>query len=154
MKPTRFTGCAVLLVLSTWTGGAWAQGDKEKERVFMPELVARTLFRGLLEGTPAVVMPLCADKVSLDGEWVSDKQELQQRFTAMGRRAREQGLRLRQITVLSYTEAVRRFGPPPARLKDVARPGTQIALARLSALGAVVILRRVGPFWKVAGLTD
>jgi hypothetical protein len=152
MTPTRLTGCALLLVLSTWTGGAWAQGDKE--RVFMPELVARTLFRGLLEGTPAVVMPLCAEKVNLDGEWVSDKQELGRRFAAISRRAREQGLQLRQITVLSYAEAVRRFGPPPARLRDVARPGTQIALARLSALGAVVILRRVGPFWKVAGLTD
>lgn len=141
--------CLVALVLVV-AGPAAADNDRE----FMAQLVARTFFRSVLEGGGESVLPLCAPRVNLDGEWVKGREALTPRLRQMGQRAREQGLQLRKVVVVSYREAVRRYGPPPARLRGAVGPGKLVALARFNLRGAVAILGRVGAFWKVVAVTD
>ncbi len=143
---------AVLLALSllALSPPAAAQGDRE----FMAKLVARTFFRGLLSGNVEGVLPVCDKRVNLDGEWVKGTDALLARLKAVAARARELGVQLRRVEVMSYREAVKRFGPAPARLKGALGPGRMVALARFRSLGAVAVLRRIGPFWKIVAVTD
>lgn len=120
----------------------------------MATLVARSFFRGLLEGDVSTVLPLCTDSMSFDGEQVHGREKIEQRLKQINHRARAQGLQLRRIQVISYREAIRRYGAPPARLRNSVRPGRLIALARFNVLGAVVVLKRDGPFWRVNAITD
>jgi len=140
---------ASLLLLAAVPARA-EQGD----RVFMAQLVGRTFFRGLLAGNVESLLPLCAEQVSLDGEVVKGREALLPRLKAMATRARELGIQLRRVEVLSYQEVVRRFGPPPERLRRSVGPGQLVVLARFSSLGAVAVLRRVGPFWKITAISD
>jgi hypothetical protein len=68
--------------------------------------------------------------------------------------AREHGVKLKRVTILSHGQVVRRFGPPPARLRGASGPGRLVALARFNTAGAVAVLGRVGAFWKVVAVTD
>ena len=121
---------------------------------FTAELVARSFLRSLLDGRPAGALPLCGAEVNLDGRKLRDRTELQQALETVSSRARRRGLRLRQLLILDGAEAVRRFGQPPRRLRGSVGPGSLVALARLSQLGAAVVLRREGGFWRVTALTD
>jgi hypothetical protein len=121
---------------------------------FTAELVARSFVRSLLEGRPQSALPLCGAEVNLDGRKLRDRTELLQALEAVSARARRRGLRLRQLVVLEAAEAVRRFGQPPRRLRGSVVPGSLVVLARLNHLGAAVLLRREGGFWRVTGLTD
>jgi len=127
-----------------------AAGDRE----FMAKLVAQTFFRALLEGTVETALPLCSKRVNLDGTWVEVPGVLERRLRAMSVHAREQGVRLTRVTVLPHGVVVRRFGPPPARLRGATGPGRLVALARFNTAGAVAVLRRTGAFWKVVAVTD
>lgn len=140
---------ASLLLLAAVPARA-QQGDRE----FMAQLVARTFFRGLLDNNVEALLPLCAEQVSLDGEAVKGRDALRPRLQAMATRARELGIQLRRVEVLSYQEVVRRFGPPPERLRRAVGPGQLVALARFSSLGAVAVLRRAGAFWKISAISD
>ena len=140
---------ATLLLLAVVPARA-EPGDRE----FMAQLVSRTFFRGLLANNVESLLPLCAEQVSLDGEVVKGREALRPRLQAMATRARELGIQLRRVEVLSYGEVVRRFGPPPERLRRSAGPGQLVALARFSSLGAVAVLRRVGAFWKISAISD
>ncbi len=115
---------------------------------FTAELVARTFFRGLLEGRPGTVLPLCGSEVNLDGRRLRDRAELQQALEALSARARQRGLRLRLLVLLDAREAVRR------RIRGSFGPDRLVALARFSQLGAVALLRREDGFWRVTALTD
>lgn len=150
MSITRGSLAAALGLLLLSAPASAQTGDRE----FMARLVARTFFRGLIAGGTASIVPLCARRLNLEGQWVSGREAIGERLKAMARRAREQGLQLRRIEVISYREAVRRFGPPPERLRGAVGPGRMVALARLNRLGAVAVLQRAGAFWKVAALTD
>jgi hypothetical protein len=92
--------------------------------------------------------------MNLDGRRLRDRAELQQALEALSTRARQRGLRLRLLVLLDAREAVRRFGPPPRRIRGSFGPDRLVALARLSQLGAVALLRREGGFWRVTALTD
>jgi hypothetical protein len=142
------------LLLFVLVALAPAQSRAAGDREFMAKLVARTFFRGLLSGNIEGVLPVCDRRVNLDGQWVTGAEALGTHLRTAAKRARDLGIRLRQVQVMSYREAVRRFGPPPARLRGAVGPGRMVALARFQTLGAVAVLRRVGPFWKVAALTD
>lgn len=132
----------------------WLPTRGAAETDFMATLVTRSFFRGLLEGEVATVLPLCADRMSFDGQQVHGKQKIEQQLKQINQRARSHAIHLRRIQVLTYSEAIRRYGPPPARLKDSIRPGCLLALARFNTLGAVAVLKRNGPFWRVIAITD
>jgi hypothetical protein len=126
----------------------------QPSRDFMVKLVSRGFFRALIEGETETLLPLCAERVNLDGQVVRSREALKKRFQQMSRRARRLGIRLKKIQVISYAEAVERFGAPPRRLQSEVRPNTMVALARFNSRGAVAVLKRSGTFWRVVALTD
>jgi hypothetical protein len=121
---------------------------------FMAELVARGFVRALLEGDIAAALPLCADEVSFDGERLRGKARVEPRLRQLAQRARFRGLQLVKIVVLTAQEAVRRYGPPPSRMRRSVPPQAMVALARFNHLGAAVVMVRQGGFWRVTALTD
>jgi hypothetical protein len=141
----------ILLLLSVSTPAA-----AEAQQVdFMAKLVARSFVQALLSGEISATLPLCARTVNLDGQRVSGPKQLTARLERMSRRARQHGLRLEKLHLLPYTAAVKRYGPPPERLKaDLARGRKVVALARFNNLGAALFLRRTGQIWKVIAVTD
>ena len=156
MVPTaRWRATAVLAtpLLVLLAQGSPARGA-QPEVDYMATLVARSFFRGLLGPDPAATLPLCADRLNLDGDWVQGEAAIKARLVQMGKRARQHGIRLQRVLVIPYREAVKRFGPPPERLKGCVGPGRLVALARFNAMGAVAILTKRGGYWKVAGITD
>ncbi len=116
--------------------------------------MARSFFQGLLAGDLSVVTPLCAAQVNFDGQPLQGLQPIQDRLQAMVRRAREQGLQLRRVLVLTAAEALQRFGPPPQRVRASLGPQDRVALAVFQRGGAVAILGRSGSFWRVKAITD
>ena len=140
---------ALVLLLASPFASAQA-----KKVDFMADLVARGFFRGLVGGQAASLEPLCSKRVSFDGRWVSGGKALSRELKKLVRRARRQQLKLRRIVLLPYDEAVKRFGPPPARLKGAGGRGRVVALAAFQRGGAAIILAREGRFWRVVALTD
>jgi hypothetical protein len=143
--------CLSVIVVN---GLLWLPCRGVAETDFMATLVTRSFFRGLLEGEVGTILPLCADTMSFDGTQVHGKQKIEQQLKQINRRALSHAIRLQRIQVLTYNEAIRRYGPPPDRLKGSIRPGQLVALARFNTLGAVAVLKRYGPFWRVIALTD
>lgn len=121
---------------------------------FMAQLVARSFFRGVVEGEVAVLAPLCANQVNFDGTLIKGTKAVRQQLAAMIKRARRQGLKLHKLLLLSYKEAVRQFGPPPARIARFIGPRDLIAVAAFQRSGAVAVLTRNGSFWRITALTD
>jgi hypothetical protein len=130
-----------------------ASGQAVPRDAYLAELVARSFFRGLLEGQVDTLLPLCAAEVNLDGERLRGA-ALATRLRELSARARQKGLRLRKLVVLSAEEALRRYGKPPARLRGSVTPGRAVALARFNHAGAAAILARGPGFWRVIALTD
>jgi len=120
---------------------------------YLAELVARSFFRGLLEGQTETLLPLCAPEVNLDGVRVAGA-ALGERLRALSLRARQKALRLRKLVVLSSEEAIRRYGKPPERLRGSVLPGRAVVLARLNQAGVVAVLARGPGYWRVIALTD
>lgn len=118
------------------------------------ELVARSFFGGLLSGQTASLVPLCAREVSFDGEWVRDETALRAKLEQMSTRARQRGLRLKLVQVMPVDEAVRRYGPPPRRLRPSLARASRVALARFNVRGAVALLRLESGFWRLIAITD
>ena len=152
MRPRLVTGTCSSLVLCLslclFPTRAGAEVD------FMAKLVARSFFQTLLSGEITAVLPLCAKEVSFDGQRVSGVDAISARLRSINKRARQHGLRLVRLKLLSWTEAVKRYGPPPARLGLRGRGRRVVALARFNTLGAAAILERAGPLWKVTAITD
>jgi len=140
------TCLSLMLCLTPTRGGA--------EVDFMAKLVARSFFQTLLSGEISAVLPLCAKEVSFDGQRVRGADLISDRLRSMNKRARQHGLRLVRLQLLTWTEAVKRYGPPPARLGLRNRGRRVVALARFNTLGAAAILERVGPLWKITAITD
>lgn len=148
MIPRVLLACLVLLATFPRAAGGQARPD------FVAELVARSFVRALLEGDAPTALGLCAERVSMDGEWAQGRAAIEAQILAMQGRVRTFGLKLQHLAVLPHAEVVRRFGPPPERLRGVAGPGRLVALARLNTLGVAIILGRAGGLWKVVGLSD
>lgn len=120
----------------------------------MAHLVAQGFFRGLLSGAIDVIAPLCATRVNFDGRWVTGQAAIGSELARIADRARSMELKLVWVRPMAYPQMLQRFGPPPDRLRGVARGGSLFALARFEHQGAVAILRRQGRFWRVVALTD
>jgi len=133
-----------------------ASARAESEGVdFMAKLVARSFVQTLLSGEISALLPLCAAEVNFDGLSVKGVEPIEKQLRAINERARQHGLRLTRLQMLSWKEAVQRHGPPPERLGlRGARGELVVALARFNSLGAALILRRVGPLWKIVAITD
>lgn len=127
---------------------------QDKKVDFMADLVARGFFRGLVSGEAAALVPLCSGRVSFDGRLVQGSRSMVQELKKLVRRARRRQLKLHRIVLMPYEEAVKRFGPPPSRLKKVGGRGRVVALAAFQRGGAALILAREGKFWRVVALTD
>ncbi len=144
---------ALALLLVALPGARSLAADAAPRDAYLAELVARSFFRGLLEGQPETVLPLCAAEVNLDGERLRGP-ALGARLRELSTRARQKGLRLRKLVVLTAEEAVRRYGPPPSRLRGSVVPGRAVVLARFNQSGVVAVLARGPGLWRVTALTD
>lgn len=117
-------------------------------------LVARTFLQAVTDGDVDTALPLCADEVDFDG--TVRKGRLAVRAALLAMKQRMGGHRaVRFVTVLSFEEARRRFGPPPERLHlpGPAR-GMQVGFARFGRLGLVVFVAPVQGRYRVVALTD
>lgn len=121
---------------------------------FMADLVARGFFRGLVAGKLGALEPLCSRQVNFDGRLVKGQARVKKKLQALIVRAKRHQLKLRRIVLMPYEDAVKRFGPPPARLKQSVGRGKVVALAAFGRGGAVAVLGREGRFWRVVALTD
>ena len=130
-----------------------AAPTRRGDRVFLAELVAQSFFRGLLDGRLKAIMPLCAKRVRFEGRWV-ERAALRHELSILISRAHRHALKLRALVILDLAEMIRRFGPPPKRLRIALRRGDLIALARFNHLGVVAALRREGDFYRIHLLTD
>ncbi len=149
MSPSRSMAAAALACLLM----SPAVSAQAKKVDFMADLVARGFFRGLVGGEAAALVPLCSRQVSFDGRLVKAPALHKELGKLVGRAKRKQ-LKLRRIVLLSYEDTVKRFGPPPARLKGAGGRGRVVALAAFQRGGAVLILAKEGRFWRVVALTD
>jgi hypothetical protein len=141
---------AVLLASGLGSRPAPAAGPS---RDFMAELVARGFFRAIVDGEVPAALPLCGAEVNFDGTRARGA-AIERQLRQMAQRARARHLQLVKVVVLPAEEAVRRFGPPPTRMKGVAAAGRTVALARFNVLGAVAVLARQDGLWRVIALTD
>lgn len=128
---------------------------QEKKIDFMAQLVAKGFFRALVDGEHKALVPLCAPReVNFDGRIARGAKQVRQQLEAMATRAKRQGLKLRKVELLRYRDAVKRFGPPPPRLKGNVGPGMVVALGAFARRGAVLVLAKQGRFWRVVAVTD
>ncbi len=150
-RPTALVALSLVLgLLGTAGKGRAAEPDAE----FMARLVAQSFFRGLLKGEIEAVFPLCAGTINFDGEQVKGSEAVKKKLEQLASRARDSGLRLKKVVVLTIPQVLQRYGPPPARIKKAVKPGRMVALARFNMMGAVAVLARTAGFWRIQALTD
>lgn len=117
-------------------------------------LVAQGFVVALLGGDVGTAEGLAAAPFSFDGTVTADAAALHAALVELAEGNRLRGRRFLRIEAMSAEEAVRRFGPAPARVRALAAPRTVVALVRLSRGGIVLFVHRVGSFWRVVGVTD
>lgn len=121
---------------------------------FLPQLVASSFVRALLNGHLQVAAPLCAPRVNFDGHWVEEKEPIRQALSKLMTRARRARLRLKTVHVLSHSEMIKRYGAPPPRLAKAMSKRDVFALVRFSRLGLVIGLERQGRLYRIKLLSD
>jgi hypothetical protein len=121
---------------------------------FLVRLVAQSFFRSILEGNVKAASPLCDVRVNFDGILVQGHEAVEQRLRTVAARAKRFQLHLQQVVLLSQAEMQQRYGPAPKRLRDVAKKGVYVALARFDRGGAVAMFARRNRFWRMVGLSD
>lgn len=147
---TRVATVLALAVLLPGTGGA------DPPRAVDPTagLVAQGFVVALLGGDLATAEGLAAPPFSFDGAIATDRDALHAALEALVAGSRLRARRFLRIESLTCEEAISRFGPPPARVRELCGPRAVVALVRLSRGGVVLFVHRVGTFWRVVGVTD
>ena len=117
-------------------------------------LVAQGFMVALLGGDLPTAEGLAATPFSVDGAVARDAPALHGLLSDLVAGGRLRGRRFLRLESMSAEAAIARFGPPPARVRDLAAPRTVVALVRLSRGGVVLFVHRVGSFFRVVGVTD
>jgi hypothetical protein len=117
-------------------------------------LVAQGFVVALLGGDLPTAEGLAATPFSFDGRLAPDPGALHAALEELVGGSRLRGRRFLRIESMPAEEAVSRFGPPPARVRDLCAPRAVVALVRLSRGGVVLFVRRIDSFWRVVGVTD
>ncbi|MBI2893944.1 MAG: hypothetical protein HYY06_10360 [Deltaproteobacteria bacterium] len=130
---------------------AWAQTGQADVTA---ALVAQGFVIALLEGDLPTAASLAAPPFSFDGAVAPDAGALRAELERLVSSGRFRGRRVLRVQTFSAQDAVRRFGEPPGRVRDLAGRRDLVALVRLNRGGVVLFLRKVATFWRVVGVTD
>ncbi|HSN92244.1 MAG TPA: nuclear transport factor 2 family protein, partial [Anaeromyxobacteraceae bacterium] len=119
--------------------------------------VARAALRfldALVAGDPEALAAACAEQFSFDGQVESGREAVRREWRArLEARAGDPAVLL-DLDLRPAADAVARYGPPPARVAPLARPGTWVAAANVSSRAVVLFLARSAGGWAVAGMHD
>ncbi len=131
---------------------ALAPSGTSHEPDYVATLVGRAFLRAVAERDVSRAKRLCASAVNFDGIKASG-QTVHRLLKQMTSRMPE-GYQFKAVRVLSYRDAVTRFGRPPARIR-IAKPATAVVIfGRLPKLGLIAILNKQRGRWRVVALTD
>jgi hypothetical protein len=109
----------------------------------------------LLRGDASALAAASTPRFSFDGGTVDGRDGQARRWRELfASRGARTGEVLRDLVLLSPTEAVAQLGPPPPRLAPLAREGSWIAVADLSGRPVILFLARDGARFAVAGMSD
>ena len=120
---------------------------------YVASLVGKTFLRALTDRDAATAASLCASSLNLDGRTIEGPKAVRRAIEDIVARM-PQGYRFELSVVLRLPEAVRRFGPLPRRLGNLARPDVVVVFGKLPRRGLAVFVRKIRGTWKVVGLTD
>jgi hypothetical protein len=119
--------------------------------------VARAALRfldALVAGDPDALTAASAERFSFDGQVETGRDTVRREWrTHLDRRA-GRAAALLDLDLRPAADAVARYGPPPARVSSLARPGAWVAVANVSGRAVVLFLVRSGGGWTVAGMHD
>jgi hypothetical protein len=163
-SPGRLAAVLATAVVLAWPCASPAQSGRLQQLLSrlkpasgtneMATLVAKSFLAALLRGDVDAMRAVCLERVSFDGHWVSDEQQLRRELSSLSERARLRALKLKKLLLLSFDEATDLYGEPPPRLADAIGRRDRIALARMNRQGVIVVLTKDGKNWRVRALTD
>lgn len=126
----------------------------ESDQAFV---VARSFFEALVTGDAGRVVDYAGLPFMLEDKKIERPDELRSTWAKHLRSKRTDLIALYGIEVLSAQEMEKKYGQPPARLKNWPwRNGGQqfIAVANVSGRAAIVVLKYVGSTWQVTAYHD
>jgi outer membrane biosynthesis protein TonB len=119
--------------------------------------VARAALRfldALVAGEPDALAAASAERFSFDGQVETGRDAVRREWRARLERRAGEPAALLDLDLRPAADAVARYGPPPARVASLARPGAWVAAANVSGRAVVLFLVRSGGAWTVAGMHD
>jgi len=119
--------------------------------------VARAALRfldALVAGEPDALADASAERFSFDGQVETGRDAVRREWRARLEWRAGEPAALLDLDLRPAADAVARYGPPPARVASLARPGTWVAAANVSGRAVVLFLVRSGGGWTVAGMHD
>jgi len=131
---------------------ALAPSRATNEPDYVATLVGRAFLRAVAERDVDRAANLCGPSVNFDGIEASGRDV--RRYLARMTDRLPQGYTFKTVRVLSYHEAVLRFGPPPTRLHTTKQTTAVVVFGRLPKLGLIAILNKQRGRWRVVALTD
>ncbi|MBM4779743.1 MAG: hypothetical protein GQE15_18720 [Archangiaceae bacterium] len=126
----------------------------ESDQAFV---VARSFFEALVTGDAGRVVDYAGLPFMLEDKKIERPDELRSSWAKHLRSKRTDLIALYGIEVLNAQEMEKKYGQPPARLKNWPwRNGGQqfIAVANVSGRAAIVVLKYVGSTWQVTAYHD
>lgn len=154
MRPGRIVALALVLGLGVPLAPGSARSDPPGGVDPTAGLVAQGFMVALLGGDLPTAEGLAATPFSADGAVAPDAAALHRLLSDLVAGGRLRGRRFLRLESMSAEAAIARFGPPPARVRELAAPRTVVALVRLNRGGVVLFVHRVGSFFRVVGVTD
>lgn len=120
-------------------------------------VVARSFFDALVSGDAGKVVDYAGVPFMLEDRRIDRPSELRSTWARHLRSKRTDLLTLYGVEVLTAAEMEKKYGQPPARLKNWPwRQGPQqfIAVANLSGRAAIVVMKAAGATWQVIAYHD
>ena len=120
-------------------------------------VVARSFFEALVSGDAGRVVDYAGVPFMLEDRRIERPSELRSTWARHLRSKRTDLVTLYGIEVLTAAEMEKKYGQPPARLKNWPwRQGQQqfVAVANLSGRSAIVVLKSAGATWQIIAYHD
>lgn len=119
-------------------------------------VIARSFFEALISGDAGRVVDYTGLPFMLEDKKIERPDELRTTWAKHLRSKRTDLIALYGTEVLTATEMEKKYGQPPARLRNWPwRQGQQfLVVGNVSGRAAIVLLRNVGMTWQVIGYHD
>ncbi len=144
---------SISIILAMAVSGLSPTAPPRKGPDYVAVLVSRTFLRAIAEGDLKQAVSLCGPTVDFDGHTASNPTTIQKRIADLIHRFPD-GYRFRTVVMMSYKQAVERFGPPPQRLNPSSLKGSVVAFGRLPYKGLVLFVSKRSGRWRVVAMSD